>query len=75
MPTIIEQLHQMPWAEAFSNRALDKARRYAKENRVKIIDLDDLTVSAAQGWPLAGHQVCVFAVRCADARAGLSIRA
>jgi hypothetical protein len=46
MPTIIEQLHQMPWAAVFSNRALDKARRYAKENRVKIIDLDDLTVSA-----------------------------
>ncbi|MCO8313350.1 DEAD/DEAH box helicase [Pseudomonas mandelii] len=46
MSTIIEQLHQMPWATAFSNRALDKARRYAKENRVKIIDVDDLTVNA-----------------------------
>lgn len=46
MPTIIEQLHQMPWTAAFSNRALDKALRYAKENRVKIIDFDDLTVSA-----------------------------
>ncbi|MHC8371330.1 DEAD/DEAH box helicase [Pseudomonas sp. MDT1-85] len=46
MPTIIEQLHQIPWAEGFSRRALDKAHNYAHENRVKILELDDVMVQA-----------------------------
>ncbi|MHC8343289.1 DEAD/DEAH box helicase [Pseudomonas sp. RT6P73] len=46
MSTIIEQLQQLPWAEAFSHRALDKARRYAPEHRVKILELDDVLVRA-----------------------------
>ncbi|MFJ7283002.1 SNF2-related protein [Pseudomonas sp. NPDC099000] len=46
MSTIIEQLQQLPWAEAFSHRALDKARRYAPEHRVEILELDDALVRA-----------------------------
>ena len=46
MSAIIEQIQQLPWAEAFSHRALDKARRYAHERRVKILELDDVLVRA-----------------------------
>ncbi|MGE8148922.1 SNF2-related protein [Pseudomonas frederiksbergensis] len=46
MPAIIEQIQQLPWAEEFSHRALDKARRYAQEHRVKILEVDDVFVRA-----------------------------
>ncbi|HCS42686.1 MAG TPA: helicase SNF2 [Pseudomonas sp.] len=46
MLTIIEQLHELPWAEEFSHRALDKARRYAVENRVQIQEMEDALVLA-----------------------------
>ncbi|MCW8277146.1 DEAD/DEAH box helicase [Pseudomonas sp. PCH199] len=46
MPTIIEQIHQLPWEDEFSHRALDKARRYAHQDRVQIHDLNDFTISA-----------------------------
>ena len=46
MSAIIEKLQQLPWAEEFSHRALDKARRYAHEHRVKILELDDVLVRA-----------------------------
>ena len=40
MLTIIEQLQELPWSEAFSHRALEKARKYANQNRVQIHDLE-----------------------------------
>ncbi|MFD2883196.1 hypothetical protein ACFS4T_11470 [Pseudomonas lini] len=46
MLTIIEQLHELPWAEEFSHRALDKARKYAVENRVQIREIEDAIVLA-----------------------------
>ncbi|MHC8379906.1 SNF2-related protein [Pseudomonas sp. LB3P14] len=46
MPAIIEQLHELPWAEEFSHRALDKARRYAVESRVQIREMEDVLVLA-----------------------------
>lgn len=46
MSAIIEKLQQLPWADEFSHRALDKARRYAHEHRVKILELDDVLVRA-----------------------------
>ncbi|TPG79734.1 DEAD/DEAH box helicase [Pseudomonas arsenicoxydans] len=47
MSTIIEQLQELPWAEAFSHRALDKARRYAHEHRVKILEVANVLVRAS----------------------------
>ncbi|MHC8349964.1 SNF2-related protein [Pseudomonas sp. RT4P38] len=47
MLTIIEQLHELPWADEFSHRALDKARRYAVENRVQIREMEDVLVLAS----------------------------
>ncbi|MHC8412078.1 SNF2-related protein [Pseudomonas sp. Hz4] len=46
MLTIIEQLHELPWADEFSHRALDKARRYAVENRVQVREMEDVVVLA-----------------------------
>ncbi|MHC8298950.1 hypothetical protein [Pseudomonas sp. ZS1P83] len=46
MLTIIEQLHELPWADEFSHRALDKARRYAVENRVQVREMEDTLVLA-----------------------------
>lgn len=46
MSTIIELLSRLRWAETFSHRALDKARRYADEDRIDIVQLDDLMVAA-----------------------------
>lgn len=46
MLTIIEQLHELPWADEFSHRALDKARRYAVETRVQIREMEDTLVLA-----------------------------
>lgn len=46
MTTITEQLHALPWAEVFSHRALEKARRYADEDRITIRQIDDLMVIA-----------------------------
>ncbi|KAA0986908.1 DEAD/DEAH box helicase [Pseudomonas sp. ANT_J12] len=46
MSAIIEQIQQLSWAEEFSHRALDKARKYAQEDRVKILELDDVFVRA-----------------------------
>ncbi|MFJ7106691.1 SNF2-related protein [Pseudomonas sp. NPDC098740] len=46
MLAIIEQLHELPWAEEFSHRALDKARRYAVESRVQIREIEDALVLA-----------------------------
>ncbi len=46
MLAIIEQLHELSWAEEFSHRALNKARRYAVENRVQICEIEDALVLA-----------------------------
>jgi len=46
MLAIIEQLHELSWAEEFSHRALDKARRYAVESRVQICEIEDALVLA-----------------------------
>ncbi|MEO6676088.1 MAG: DEAD/DEAH box helicase [Pseudomonas sp.] len=46
MTTITEQLHALPWAEVFSHRALEKARRYADEDRITIHQNDDLMIIA-----------------------------
>ncbi|MCL5229529.1 DEAD/DEAH box helicase [Pseudomonas nunensis] len=46
MTTITEQLHALPWAEVFSHRALEKARRYADEDRVTIQQNDGLMIVA-----------------------------
>jgi len=47
MSTIIEQLHALPWAEEFSHRALEKARRYADEDRISILQVGDLRITAS----------------------------
>lgn len=46
MSAIIELIHHIPWTGEFSHRALDKARRYAHEHRVEIVDLDVVSVSS-----------------------------
>lgn len=46
MSTIIEQLLALPWAEVFSHRALEKARRYADEDRITIRQVEDHSISA-----------------------------
>lgn len=46
MLTIIEQLHELSWAEEFSHNALNRARRYAAENRVQIQEMEDVLVLA-----------------------------
>jgi len=46
MLAIIERLHELPWAQMFSHRALDKARRYAVESRVQIREIEDALVLA-----------------------------
>ena len=46
MLTIIEQLHELPWAAEFSHRALDKARKYALEIGYKIREIEDAIVLA-----------------------------
>ena len=46
MLTIIEQLHELPWAAEFSHNALSRARRYAAENRVQIQEMEDVLVLA-----------------------------
>ncbi len=46
MTTLVEQLHALPWAEVFSHRAQDKARKYADEDRVTIHQIEDLMVIA-----------------------------
>ncbi|EJN19444.1 DNA/RNA helicase, superfamily II, SNF2 family [Pseudomonas sp. GM78] len=47
MLTIIEQLQELPWSEAFSHRALEKARKYANQDRVQIHELSDNTITAS----------------------------
>ncbi|MFJ7796086.1 SNF2-related protein [Pseudomonas sp. NPDC096950] len=46
MTILTEQLHALSWAEVFSHRALEKARRYADEDRVTIHQLDELMIIA-----------------------------
>ncbi|MGV8890839.1 MAG: SNF2-related protein [Pseudomonas sp.] len=46
MLTIIEQLHELPWTEAFSRRSLDKACGYAQDNRVQIRKVEDTSIFA-----------------------------
>ncbi|WP_123599347.1 DEAD/DEAH box helicase [Pseudomonas frederiksbergensis] len=46
MTTITEQLLALPWAEVFSHRALEKARRYADEDRVTIHQNDGSMIIA-----------------------------
>lgn len=47
MTIIIEQLHSLPWTEAFSRNALAKARDYAVEDRIEIQSVDDEMIEAA----------------------------
>ena len=46
MLTIVDLLHLLPWEDAFSHNALEKARRYAHQDRVQIQELDDTTIRA-----------------------------
>jgi superfamily II DNA or RNA helicase len=46
MTTIAEQLRAPGWKELFSHRALEKARKYASENRVKIHQNDPYQIVA-----------------------------
>jgi superfamily II DNA or RNA helicase len=47
MTIIIDQLHSLPWTEAFSRNALAKARDYAIEDRIEIHSVDDEKIEAA----------------------------
>ncbi|MHA3738751.1 DEAD/DEAH box helicase [Pseudomonas sp. Eth.TT006] len=46
MAIIIDQLHTLPWTEAFSRNALAKARDYAVEDRIGIHLVDDEMIEA-----------------------------
>ncbi|MDR9752819.1 DEAD/DEAH box helicase [Pseudomonas sp. SZMC_28357] len=46
MAHIIEQLHKYDWEDNFSRPALEKARRYAEENRVAFGDLEPTTINS-----------------------------
>ncbi|WP_339466198.1 DEAD/DEAH box helicase [Pseudomonas sp. EA_65y_Pfl2_P74] len=47
MTTIVEQLDALPWEDVFSQRTLDRALKYADEDRIAILQIDDSRVVAS----------------------------
>jgi uncharacterized Zn finger protein len=46
MSIFIEQLKSLAWTQEFTSSALAKARAYAAENRVEIIEINDRKIEA-----------------------------
>jgi superfamily II DNA or RNA helicase len=47
MSTYLQHIFELPWTEEFSQPTLERGRKYAREQRVKIIRADDEAVLAA----------------------------
>jgi len=46
MSIFIERLKGLTWNHAFSSKALAKARAYAADDRVEILEIDDRKIEA-----------------------------